>query len=197
MRLPAQGNAFVRRSGRPCAPYAAATMQGNVQSMFRCQRNGDMHPGSAEDLETNEYAILADPDLQRHFLRRPAVSAGQRPVADFRRDAHRQSFAWLLLPARRLCRALGDLDDRLLAAGAAGRGARHRGGGAADGARLPAASGLRSAAAGAADGRLRLPVPAGGARHLDRQQLRHQPARRADQERRDRRASICRSTACS
>ena len=59
--------------------------------------------------------------------------------------------------------------------------------GPADGAHFPAAARVRSAAAGAADGRLRVPVPAGGARHLDRQQLRHQPARGADQERRGRR----------
>ena len=69
--------------------------------------------------------------------------------------------------------------------------------GLGDGAHLPATAGLRSAAAGAADGRLRLPVPAGGARHLGRQQLRHQPARGADQERGGRRACICRSIACS
>ena len=78
------------------------------------------------DLGTNEYAILDRPDLQRHFVRRAALPAGQRPLADFRRHAHRQPLAWFLLPARRLCRAVGDLDDRFLAAGAAGRGTRYR-----------------------------------------------------------------------
>ena len=35
--------------------------------------------------------------------------------------------AWLLLPARRLRRAVGDLDDRLLGAGDPGRGVADRG----------------------------------------------------------------------
>ena len=51
--------------------------------------------------------------------------------------------------------------------------------GLVDGARVPAPARLRSAAPGSADGRLRVPVPAGRARHLDRQQLRHQSARGA------------------
>ena len=59
--------------------------------------------------------------------------------------------------------------------------------GLVDGARVPAAARLRSAAPGPADGRLRIPVPAGRARHLDRQQLRHQSARRAVAEHPDRR----------
>ena len=56
-----------------------------------------------------------------------------------------------------------------------------------DGARVPAAAGVRPAAPGAVDGRLRVPLPAGRARHLERQQFRHQSAGGADQERRDRR----------
>ena len=58
----------------------------------------------------------------------------------------------------------------------------------ADGTHLPAPAGLRPAAAGAADGRFRVPVPAGRARHLDRQQLRYQSARGPDQKHRGGRA---------
>ena len=49
--------------------------------------------------------------------------------------------------------------------------------GLVDGARVPAPARLRSVAAGAAHRRLRLPVPAGRARHLGRQQHGHQRRR--------------------
>src|SRR5262249_56049630 len=57
----------------------------------------------------NEYAILADPGLQRHFIWRAAVSGRQRPLADFRRHADRQPLAWVLLPPARISPTLSCL----------------------------------------------------------------------------------------
>src|SRR5437016_5132475 len=102
----------------------------------------------------NEYAVLADPGLQRHLIWRPAVPRRQRPLADFRRDADRQSRARLLLPVGRLCRAVGDLDDRVVAAGNSGGGVDDWAGRIGHGAHFPAAVGLRAAATGLADGRV-------------------------------------------
>src|SRR5262245_41624847 len=50
--------------------------------------------------------------LQRHLVWRPAVSARWWSVAHFWHDAHRQHDAWLLLPARGLRWADGDLAIR-------------------------------------------------------------------------------------
>src|SRR5580704_12923551 len=132
-------------------------------------------------------AVLADTGLQRHFLRRAVVPGGERAVADFRRHAHRQPVARLVFPARRLCRLVGDLDHRLLAVGDPGCRRHRRADRPGDGAGVFATIGFRSAAAGVADGRFRLLVPAGRARYLDRQSVRHQSASGADANHRGRR----------
>src|SRR5215216_3701650 len=111
----------------------------------------------------SEYPVLADPGLQRPFIRRASVPGGQWPLAHIRRDAHRQPGAWLLLPVGRLRRVDGDLDDRLMGTRACRGRAERCAYRAAYGMDLFAASRFRSASAGPADGRLRVPVPAGGA----------------------------------
>src|SRR5215510_614459 len=58
--------------------------------------------GPTEGKGGNGYPILDSPGVQWRVLRRTAVSRRGRPVADLRRDADRQSFARLLLLARRL-----------------------------------------------------------------------------------------------
>src|SRR5205807_3718022 len=100
----------------------------------------------------DEHAILADPGVQWNFLCCAAVSGGQRTLAHFRRDADRQPLAWVLLPFGRICRAISDLDHGLVGAVASACGALDRRSGLADGTDFPAAPGIRSTAAGAADG---------------------------------------------
>src|SRR5262249_26036085 len=138
----------------------------------------------AEGYGGNEYPVLADSGVQRNFVRSPAVSGRQRPVADLWGHAHRQPGAWLLLPPGRLCGVVRDLDHGPLATCAPGRGPGDRADRIADGAHLPATAGIRAAAASLADGGVRVPVPASRTRYLDRQQLRYHSTRCLDEEHR-------------
>src|SRR4029079_10663298 len=72
--------------------------------------------GPTEGKGGNGYAILGSPGVQWRVLRRTAFSRRGRPVADLRRDAHRQSVARLLLFARGLRRPFRHRTYRLLAA---------------------------------------------------------------------------------
>src|SRR5262245_50509940 len=121
--------------------------------------------GSADGGRT----FLADPSLQRRFLRRASISRRQRVVAYFRRDANRQSVTWLLFPSRRLCCVVSDLDDRLLGPVPSDRRVGYRYDRPPDGAHLPTSAWIRSAASSVANRRIRVPVSPGGTRYLDEQ----------------------------